>query len=99
MVLERIEEAGTKRRKDSIVLQGCLITALPEWIKRKSDEEQRNYFDRAYEFMEKEIRTFKNWNEDLRVENYGQSEEIKELNRNLWELNRRQSAERTSETC
>lgn len=235
LVLERIEEVGAKRRKDSIVLQDCLITASPEWIKSKSNEEQREYFSRAYEFMEKkigkenmisavihldettphmhlcfvpitkdnrlsskeiiggpkglkewqdkfydymserfqdlsrgipkavshrqhvptfmfkvandlynhyeeicnaindigmvgnakkkdnaiallgkyapemaqlstqlratdkrinylekEIRTFKNWNEDLRVENYGQSKEIKELNRNLWELNRKQ---------
>lgn len=235
LVLERIEEVGAKRRKDSIVLQDCLITASPEWIKSKSDGEQRAYFNRAYEFMEKkigkenmisavihldettphmhlcfvpitkdnhlsskeiiggpkglkewqdkfydymserfqdlsrgipksvshrqhvptfmfkvandlynhyeeicnaindigmvgnakkkdnaiallgkyapemaqlstqlratdkrinylekEIRTFKNWNEDLRVENYGQSEEIRELNRSLWELNRKQ---------
>ena len=55
LVLERIEEAGAKKRKDSIVLQDCLITASPEWIKSKSDEEQREYFNRAYEFMEKKI--------------------------------------------
>lgn len=55
LVLERIEEVGAKRRKDSIVLQDCLITASPEWIKSKSNEEQREYFNRAYEFMEKKI--------------------------------------------
>lgn len=46
--------------------------------------------DKRINYLEKEIRTFKNWNEDLRVENYGQSKEIKELNRDLWELNRKQ---------
>ena len=54
-VLERIEEAGAKKRKDSIVFQDCLITATPEWIRLKSDEEQREYFQRAYQFMEEKI--------------------------------------------
>lgn len=54
-VLERIEEVGAKKRKDSIVLQDCLITATPEWLRSKSGEEQREYFQRAYQFMEEKI--------------------------------------------
>ena len=39
MALERIEEVGAKRRKDSVVLQDGLLTATPEWIMEKSPEE------------------------------------------------------------
>lgn len=55
LVLERIQEVGARRRKDSVVLQDCLITASPEWIREKSDEEQIAYFNRAYEFMEQKV--------------------------------------------
>jgi len=49
--LERIEEVGAKRRKDSVVLQDVLITASPDWIDAKSYEEQVEYFDHAFEFI------------------------------------------------
>lgn len=39
-VLKRIEEAGTRRRKDSVVLQDCFIGATPDWIKAKTAKEQ-----------------------------------------------------------
>ncbi len=51
-VLERIDDAGARRRKDSVVLQDCYVGATPEWIKEKSIEEQREYFDYAYQFFE-----------------------------------------------
>ena len=50
-VLDRIEEAGAKRRKDSVVLQDVLITASPDWIDSKSYEEQVEYFDHAFDFI------------------------------------------------
>ena len=50
-VLERIEEVGAKRRKDSVVLQDVLITASPDWIDAKSYEEQVEYFDHAFDFI------------------------------------------------
>ena len=49
--LERIEEVGAKRRKDSVVMQDVLITASPDWIDAKSYEEQVEYFDHAFEFI------------------------------------------------
>ena len=51
MVLDRINEAGAKRRKDSVVMQDVLITASPEWIDAKSYEEQVEYFDHAFDFI------------------------------------------------
>jgi len=51
-VLNRIEEAGARRRKDSVVLQDCFIGATPTWLREKSDEEQRAYFNHAYQFFE-----------------------------------------------
>ena len=51
-VLTRIEEAGARRRKDSVVLQDCFIGATPTWLREKSDEEQRAYFNHAYQFFE-----------------------------------------------
>ena len=51
MALERIEEVGAKRRKDSVVLQDGLLTASPEWIMEKSPEEQAEYFNYAFEFL------------------------------------------------
>ena len=51
MALERIEEVGAKRRKDSVVLQDGLLTATPEWIMEKSPEEQAEYFNYAFGFL------------------------------------------------
>ena len=52
LVTERIEGAGAKRRKDSVVMQDCLIAATPDWIRAKSDEEQAEYFRYAFKFFE-----------------------------------------------
>ena len=54
-VFERIEAAGAKRRKDSVVMQDCFIGATPEWIKAKSLEEQEAYFRHAEAFFEEKI--------------------------------------------
>ena len=51
-VLDRIEEVGAKRRKDSVVMQDCFVGGTPDWLKGKSVEEQREYFDYAYRFFE-----------------------------------------------
>lgn len=39
--LARIEQAGARRRKDSVVLQDCFVGGTPDWLKAKSQEEQR----------------------------------------------------------
>ena len=49
--LERIEEVGAKRRKDSVVMQDVLITASPDWIDAKSYDEQVEYFIHAFDFI------------------------------------------------
>ena len=54
-VLARIEEAGARRRRNSIVLQDCFVGATPEWIKAKPLEEQEAYFRHAEAFFEKKI--------------------------------------------
>jgi hypothetical protein len=53
MVLDRIQEAGARMRKDSVVLQDCFIGATPEWIRSKPPEIQREYFETALGFFEK----------------------------------------------
>lgn len=55
-VLERIEQVGAKRRKDSVVMQDCFVGATPDWIKAKSTEEQKEYFDYAYRFFEESFK-------------------------------------------
>ena len=54
--LERIEEVGAKRRKDSVILQDGLLTASPEWIRDKSPQEQAEYFNYAFEFLKERYR-------------------------------------------
>lgn len=56
LVLARINEAGAKMRKDSVVMQDCIVAATPEWIMAMSDEAQAEYFRYAYEFFEKRYR-------------------------------------------
>lgn len=51
-VLDRIEAVGAKRRKDSVVMQDCFVGGTPDWLKGKTVEEQREYFDYAYRFFE-----------------------------------------------
>ena len=50
-VLDRIEAVGAKRRKDSVVMQDCFVGGTPDWLKGKTVEEQREYFDYAYRFF------------------------------------------------
>jgi len=50
MIMDRIDSVGAKRRKDSVVMQDCLITASPDWLKAKSFEEQEEYFRYAFDF-------------------------------------------------
>ena len=52
--LARIEQAGARRRKDSVVLQDCFVGGTPDWLKAKSQEEQRAYFSHAT-ILEKRI--------------------------------------------
>ena len=54
-VLDKIEEAGARMRKDSVVLQDCFIGATPEWIRSKPPEEQRQYFEHAVRFFEQKF--------------------------------------------
>ena len=56
IVLARIEQVGAKRRKDSVVLQDCFVGGTPDWLKTKSQEEQREYFHHAYQFFERNFR-------------------------------------------
>ena len=42
-VLDRIEEVGAKRRKDSVVMQDCFIGETPEWIRAKPPEEKTGF--------------------------------------------------------
>lgn len=56
MALERIEEVGAKRRKDSVVLQDGLITASPEWMQSKTPQEQSEYFNYVFEFLKERFR-------------------------------------------
>lgn len=51
MILHRIEESGAKMRKNSVVLQDCLVTASPEWINELSYEKQVEFFDHAFEYF------------------------------------------------
>ena len=55
-VLQRIEQAGAKRRKDSVVMQDGFVGGTPEWLNAKSVEEQREYFNYAYRFFEDNFR-------------------------------------------
>ena len=52
MVIDRIDEVGAKRRKDSVVMQDCFVGGTPDWLKAKSIEEQQEYFNHAYRFFE-----------------------------------------------
>ena len=47
----QIQEAGCRTRKDSVLLMEALVTASPEYLEGKSEQELRRYFERAVEFM------------------------------------------------
>lgn len=46
-----VKEAGCKVRKDSVVMVETLLTATPEFLKAMSKEQQRQYFERACDFI------------------------------------------------
>lgn len=50
-----VEEAKCRRRKDSVYMLEALITSTPSFFEGKSLEEQRAYFERAYEFMAERV--------------------------------------------
>jgi len=54
-IKELIKKYECKTRKDSIRLLETLITASPEFMNKLSEKEQREYFERAAEFMKSEI--------------------------------------------
>ena len=54
-IKELIKKYECKTRKDSIKLVETLITASPEFMSKLSEEEKREYFERATEFMKSEI--------------------------------------------
>lgn len=56
LVLARIKEVGAKMRKNSVVMQDCIVAATPEWIMAMSDDAQAEYFRYAFEFFEKRYR-------------------------------------------
>lgn len=55
LVMNRIEESGAKRRKNSVVLQDALVTASPEWMDEQSYETQVAYFNHAYKYFVKKF--------------------------------------------
>ena len=54
-IMNRIEEAKCRTRKDSVLIVETLITASPEFITPLSVKEQREYFERALAFLKDEV--------------------------------------------
>jgi len=54
-IQSRIDDAGCKVRKDSVLFIDTLITASPEFFERRSEREQRDYFERATDFIKTEV--------------------------------------------
>lgn len=53
LVLQRIEEAGAKKRSNSVVMQDCFATASPDWINELPYEKQQEFFNHAYQYFAK----------------------------------------------
>lgn len=51
LILKRIDEAGAKRRSNSIVLQDCFATASPEWVNALDYEKQQEFFGHIYDYF------------------------------------------------
>ena len=51
----RIEEAGCRTRKDSVLMVETVLTATPEFLNGLSPEKQREFFRHAVQFFEREI--------------------------------------------
>ncbi|MDL2258613.1 plasmid recombination protein [Eubacteriales bacterium OttesenSCG-928-K08] len=46
-----IEQAGCRKRSDSVLMVDTIMTASPEFLQALPDQEQREYFQRAYVYM------------------------------------------------
>ena len=47
----QVREAGCRTRKDNVLTMEALITASPEFMKERTEEELRKFFELAVEFM------------------------------------------------
>ena len=47
----QVREAGGRTRKDNVLTMEALITASPEFMKERTDEELRKFFELGVEFM------------------------------------------------
>ena len=54
-VMQRVEAAKCQMRKDSVMIVETLITASPEFMSALPVKEQREYFERALSFIQKEV--------------------------------------------
>ena len=54
-IMSRIEKAGCKVRRDSVLMVDAMITASPEFIHALPAEEQKAYFERAVQFIQQEV--------------------------------------------
>ena len=54
-IMQRIETAKCRVRKDSVLMIETLVTASPEFITVLTENEEREYFERALSFIREEI--------------------------------------------
>jgi len=54
-ISRRINDAGCKTRKDSVLFIDTLITASPEFFEQHSPQENQMYFERAVSFLAQEV--------------------------------------------
>ena len=54
-IMSRVEVAKCRLRKDSVLMIEALITASPEFMTARSFAEQREYFEHALAFIQKEM--------------------------------------------
>ena len=48
---QQVREAGCRTRKDNVLTMEALITASPEFMKERTEEELRKFFELGVEFM------------------------------------------------
>lgn len=56
-VLFDVASVNAKMRKDSVVLQDCLVTATPDWIRKQDPAAQAAFLNLAYDFFCEKIGT------------------------------------------
>ncbi len=54
-IMRRIEESKCRVRKDSVLMIETLVTASPEFISILTENEEREYFERALDFIRDEV--------------------------------------------